>query len=81
MVLTSRDSKHAVTNLNNSKACITLVMCVAASGEVLPLTAVVKGKEFTDNWIPEPSDKDGSFELLYGFSKTGWMNYRLMKSW
>lgn len=81
MVLTSRDAKHAVTNLNSSKACLTLVMCVTAAGEVLPMTVVCKGKEFHDSWIPPPSDEDGGLEVMFGFSKTGWMNYRLMKSW
>jgi hypothetical protein len=69
-----------VQGLNASKACVTLVMCVSAEGDVLPPLAVIKGKTFNDCWIPTNVEENG-FELRYGFSDSGWMNAMLMAAW
>jgi hypothetical protein len=80
VALARRGTKHTVVSLNASKACVTLVMCVSATGDVLPPLAVVKGKRFNDSWIPLQADPSG-FELRFGFSLTGWMNSTLMNEW
>jgi hypothetical protein len=80
LALARRGLKHTVTSLNSSKACVTLVMCASASGEVLPPMAVLKGKQFNEDWIPLLPDPTG-FELRFGFSSSGWMNASLMTAW
>ena len=71
-----RGKKNALSISSGSKAQITVITCVSATGQTLPPLVIWKRKtmapEMATGQIPG---------TLYGFSENGWTNSILLDSW